>query len=168
MRTFVLVFVLSAAAFAQQENLPLMASSSPAPEAEFSSSLVAAAPVAPMIKAATPVQPQLKAEQREKNRRNWYLLAAASHSASAFDAWTTNRALRNGSVELNPMLKPFAGSNSLYPVMQLGPAVTDFVGLRMRRSNRTLVRKLWWASGVIPIAHCNVCPCKHHRKARNE
>lgn len=163
MRTFVLVFVLSAAAFAQQENLPLMASSSPAPEAEFSSSLVAAAPAAPMIKAVTPVQPELKTEQREKNRRNWYLLAAASHSASAFDAWTTNRALRNGSVELNPMLKPFAGSNSLYPVMQLGPAVTDFVGLRMRRSNRTLVRKLWWVPQAASTAASLTCGIKNMR-----
>lgn len=156
MRTLVLLFALSAAALAQ-DNV-LMASSSTATP-EFSSSVAISA--APMIKAAPPVQPQITREQRDLNRRNWYLLTAASHGASAFDAWTTNRAIRNGSAELNPMLKPFAGSSSLYPVMQFGPAVSDYVGLRMRRSNSSLVRRMWWAPQMASTAVSITCGIKN-------
>ena len=159
MRTLVLMFVLSTAALAQNETL--MASSATPATPEFSSSLAVSA--APMIKAAPPVQPELKPEQREANRRSWYVLAAASHGASALDAWTTNRALRAGSVELNPVLKPFAGSAGLYPVMQMGPSVADFIGLRMRRSNRPLVRKLWWVPQVASTAASLSCAASNVR-----
>ena len=155
-RTLVITFLLSAAALAQTDQT-LLASSAPAAP-EFSSSRTF---VAPVIKVTPPAQSPQKAESREQNKRSWYLLAMASHSASAFDAWTTNRAIANGGQELNPLLKPFAGTNSLYPVMQIGPAVTDYVGFRMKRSNNKTVRRFWWMPQVASTALSLTCGFKN-------
>jgi hypothetical protein len=87
---------------------------------------------------------QLIAENRRKQML-WKGLAIASSGAATFDAWTTRHAITTyGAVELNPMLKPFAGNSSLYAAIQVGPALLDFAGKKMMYSRVSLVRHMWW------------------------
>jgi hypothetical protein len=87
-------------------------------------------------------------ELQTENRRNqfvWKGLAIASSGAATFDAWTTRRAITTaGAVELNPMLKPFAGNSSLYAAIQVGPVLMDYAGKKMMYSRFTVVRRMWW------------------------
>lgn len=78
------------------------------------------------------------------SRRSWLLLAAAQHGAAAFDAYSTRYAVGHGAVERNPMLRPFAHSDSIYAVSQIVPTVLDLVGRRMQRSPNHFVRRMWW------------------------
>lgn len=78
------------------------------------------------------------------SRRCWLLLAAAQHGAAAFDAYSTRYAVGHGAVEQNPMLRPFARSDSIYAVSQIVPTVLDLVGRRMQRSPNHFVRRMWW------------------------
>ena len=87
---------------------------------------------------------ELAAENHRK-QIVWKGLAIASSGAATFDAWTTRRAITTaGAVELNPMLKPFAGNSSLYAAIQVGPALMDYVGEKMMYSRFTVVRRMWW------------------------
>jgi len=87
---------------------------------------------------------ELIAENRRKQMM-WKGLVIASSGAATFDAWSTRRAITNsGAVELNPMLRPFAGNASLYAVIQVGPALMDFAGKKMMYSRHTWVRRMWW------------------------
>lgn len=87
---------------------------------------------------------QLVAENRRKQML-WKGLAIASSGAATFDAWSTRRAITtSGAVELNPMLKPFAGNGSLYAAIQVGPALLDFAGKKMMYSRVSWVRHMWW------------------------
>lgn len=101
---------------------------------------------APLRSAA---QPFLAVRQRPletpRQRKMWYGLMAVSHAGAAFDAWTTRRAISSGyGQEANPFLKPFANSNAIYAATQVSPAVMDYLGKRMMRSENPWVRKLWW------------------------
>lgn len=88
------------------------------------------------------------AELRAENRRQqmlWKGLAIASSGAATFDAWSTRRAITTaGAVELNPLLRPFAGNASLYAAIQVGPALMDFAGKKMMYSRHSWVRHVWW------------------------
>jgi hypothetical protein len=87
---------------------------------------------------------QLIAENRRKQML-WKGLAIASSGAATFDAWSTRHAITTaGAVELNPMLKPFAGNGSLYAAIQVGPALLDFAGKKMMYSRVSWVRHMWW------------------------
>jgi hypothetical protein len=87
---------------------------------------------------------QLVAENRRKQMA-WKGLAIATSGAATFDAWTTRRAItKDGAVELNPMLRPFAGNSSLYAAIQVGPALLDFAGKKMMYSRYSWVRHMWW------------------------
>jgi hypothetical protein len=80
-------------------------------------------------------------------------LAIAQHSAAAFDAWSTRRAISSGRAqELNPMLKPFAGNASIYAATQVGPTVLDYVGRRMLNSRHGWMRHTWWLPQVLGTA----------------
>jgi hypothetical protein len=87
-------------------------------------------------------------ELQAENRRQlmmWKGLAVASSGAATFDAWSTRRAITNyGAVELNPLLKPFAGNASLYAAIQVAPALLDFAGRKMMYSRHSWVRRAWW------------------------
>ncbi len=86
--------------------------------------------------------PQRKAD---KQKYVWYGLAVAGHVAAAFDAWSTRRVLGSGrGHEANPLLRPFAGSGVLYAAVQVGPTLGDYLGMRMRTSQKLWVRRLWW------------------------
>jgi hypothetical protein len=87
---------------------------------------------------------QLIAENRRKQML-WKGLAIASSGAATFDAWSTRHAITTyGAVELNPLLKPFAGNSSLYAAIQVGPALLDFAGKKMMYSRVSWVRHMWW------------------------
>jgi len=80
-----------------------------------------------------------------KQKLAWIGLSAAGHSAAAFDAYSTRRAISGGyGAESNPLLRPFAHSGALYVATQVNPAVMDFVGHKMMTNRRPWVRKMWW------------------------
>ena len=87
---------------------------------------------------------RLIAENRRKQMA-WKGLAFAASGAATFDAWSTRHAItKEGAVELNPMLRPFAGNSSLYAAIQVGPALMDFAGKKMMYSRYSWVRHMWW------------------------
>jgi hypothetical protein len=93
-------------------------------------------PAAPLLE-----RPRMTPAQR----RVWIGLAVASHIAAGFDAWSTRRAISRGvGEELNPTLKSFANSGALYAVTQASPALMDYIGYRMARSQNRWVRRMWW------------------------
>jgi hypothetical protein len=95
--------------------------------------------------AQTPIAPFRASAETAKNRRLWYALAAGSHAAATFDAWSTRRAIASGQAhEMNPLLRPFAHSNSLYVAVQASPALMDFLGRRMMTSQNRWIRRMWW------------------------
>ena len=131
-----------------------------------SSVLVASAPIAPaadsgihgpavtalpsaMVAAAVPAAPAISPVKARPlpagPGASWWALAAVQHAAVGFDSWSTRYSVSNGGRELDPLMRPFANSNSLYPVMQAGPAALDYVSLRMLRSHNRWMRRLWWA-----------------------
>ena len=84
-----------------------------------------------------------------RQQKLWYTFMAAGHSAAAFDAYSTRRALsRNDGTEGNPLLRPFAHSNAMYAATQVSPAVMDYVGRRMMTSTHPALRKFWWVPQV--------------------
>jgi hypothetical protein len=97
---------------------------------------------APAPLTAAPLSPTQISEQRRQ--RVWLMLSIAQHGAATFDAWSTRRLISLGQgQERNPLLRPFAGNASLYAVIQVGPALLDFVGRRMMTSHGW-ARRAWW------------------------
>ena len=80
----------------------------------------------------------------ERQGHTWLALSIAQHGAATFDAWSTRRAINEGHQEMNPILRPFAGNSSIYAVIQVGPSIFDFVGRRMQRSDKRVLREFWW------------------------
>ena len=84
-----------------------------------------------------------------RQQKLWYTFMAVGHSAAAFDAYSTRRALsQNYGTEGNPLLRPFAHSNAMYAATQVSPAVMDYVGRRMMTSTHPTLRKFWWVPQV--------------------
>ena len=115
------------------------------PDAPLPMAVTAPAPMAYLSsgKRMTVSVGELRAENRRKELM-WKGLVIASSGAATFDAWSTRRAITAGAVELNPLLKPFAGNASLYAAIQVGPALMDFAGRKMMYSRYSWVRRLWW------------------------
>ena len=116
----------------------------PTPKAE--AAIQPAAPAQPFL----PVKP-VYARPRETHRQRviWYSLAVTGHSAAAFDAWSTKRAVTGGyGQESNPFLRPFANSNAIYVATQVSPAFMDYLGKKMMVSQHRWVRKMWWVPQV--------------------
>jgi|SRR5665213_1344598 len=87
---------------------------------------------------------ELRAENRRKQLM-WRGLVIASSGAATFDAWSTRHAITtSGAVELNPLLRPFAGNASLYAAIQVGPLLMDYAGKKMMYSKYSWVRHMWW------------------------
>jgi hypothetical protein len=88
------------------------------------------------------------AELRAENRRKqlmWRGLVIATSGAATFDAWSTRHAITTtGAVELNPLLKPFAGNGSMYAAIQVAPVLMDYAGKKMMYSRHPWVRRMWW------------------------
>jgi len=132
---------------------PLLA----APTASAPAPVVAAepAPAAPaqqIVPRSTPLPSMPAAKpalygsyETPRQRKTWYALTIAGHSAAVFDAWSTRRAISGGyGTESNPLLRPFSHSNAIYAATQVSPAVMDFLGRRMMMSQHGWVRKMWW------------------------
>ena len=84
-----------------------------------------------------------------RQQKLWYTFMAVGHSAAAFDAYSTRRAVSgNYGTESNPLLRPFAHSNAMYAATQVSPAVMDYVGRRMMTSSHPTLRKFWWVPQV--------------------
>jgi hypothetical protein len=152
-------------------SLPAAAAASPGAQPETESS--AALPDAPV-----PVEPiaapapmaylnpnkrmkisvgELIAENRRKQMM-WKGLAIASSGAATFDAWSTRHAITNsGAVELNPLLRPFAGNASLYAAIQVGPVLMDYAGRKMMYNRHTWVRRMWWIPQSASFASSIFC-----------
>lgn len=71
---------------------------------------------------------------------NWKKVAeiAALHLAGQFDAYSTHRLMTDRPTgtwakEYNPLLKPFAGSDEIYPAIGVGDSVLDVWLWRARR-----------------------------------
>src|SRR5216684_7099568 len=80
-----------------------------------------------------------------RQRKIWYGLVFAGHSAAAFDAWTTRRAISGGyGTEANPLMRPFANSGAIYAATQVSPAIMDYLGHRLMTSDNRWMRRLWW------------------------
>jgi hypothetical protein len=85
----------------------------------------------------------------------------------AFDTWSTRRLIDAGGRELNPLLKPVAGSAALYPVMQTWPMAIDYFAARMARSNKGWVRKMWWLPQTASAASSFVIGARNVSLANN-
>jgi hypothetical protein len=84
-----------------------------------------------------------------RQQKLWYTFMAVGHSAAAFDAYSTRRAVSgNYGTESNPLLRPFAHSNAIYAATQVSPAVMDYVGRRMMTSSHPTLRRFWWVPQV--------------------
>lgn len=132
---------------ANDSPTPSVASSANPPLLSASNVMASAGVIAP--RAAEPAlllkSPLESTYETSRQRKIWYGLAAASHGAAAFDAWSTRRALSgNYGTEANPLLRPFAHSGALYAATQVSPAIMDFLGRRMMVSRHGWIRKLWW------------------------
>jgi hypothetical protein len=114
------------------------------PRLALTSSAAAMPMVAPIALISTPTPVIVKRTESERQKKIWYALTIANHSAVAFDAYSTRYAVSRGAQELNPMLKPFASSGWIYPAMQVGAVGLDYVSHRMMRSKNPLLRKMWW------------------------
>jgi hypothetical protein len=117
-----------------------------APEPKANASGAAANPAHPAAFPVAAIKPaEAKSYETPAKRRAWYALSIAGSGAASFDAWSTRRDISaNAGTEANPLLRPFAHSNSIYAVTQLSPLLMDFVGKRMMVSRHPLLRKMWW------------------------
>ena len=97
-----------------------------------------------------PIKPAvIRPVESPRQRKIWYALMATGHSAAAFDAWSTRRAISGGyGTESDPMLRPFAHSGAMYAATQVSPVIMDFLGHRMMVSNHGLMRRFWWLPQV--------------------
>lgn len=76
-------------------------------------------------------------------------LTVLQHGTAAFDAWSTRESVTSGhGHEVNPLMKPFAGSGAMYAAIQVAPLATDWWARRLMRSNNPKFRKLWWLPQV--------------------
>ena len=108
---------------------------------------------------------ELRAENRRKQLM-WRGLVIATSGAATFDAWSTRHAITTaGAVELNPLLKPFAGNGSLYAAIQVGPVLLDYAGKRMMYSRYSWVRRMWWvpqSAGFVSSMFCGSHNLAYH------
>lgn len=98
----------------------------------------------------TSVKPAARgSSETGRERKIWYGLVAAGHSAAVFDAYTTRRAVSgNYGVEADPIMRPFAHSNAMYFATQVSPTILDYVGHRMMTSEHHWMRRVWWVPQV--------------------
>jgi hypothetical protein len=130
----------------------LLASNGAAPE-----TLVPPAPqnllIRPAVLTPLPTKPEVSLRQREV----FYSLMAAEHGAAVLDAWSTRQVLQQGGRELDPLVRPFAHGNGLYPALQATPFAVDYFAAKLMRSNHAVLRKLWWVPQVVATSGSVYC-----------
>jgi hypothetical protein len=99
---------------------------------------------------STPVKPAARGSyETARQRKIWYGLVVAGHSAAALDAYTTRRAISGGyGTESDPLMRPFAHSNAIYAATQVTPVIMDFMGHHMMTSEHPWLRRVWWVPQV--------------------
>ena len=115
-------------------------------------------PAPEMMLLAKPSHP--KAERptiSARQRHIWLSLIAVEHGAALVDSWSTRDAIRDGGRELNPVVRPFAHSPTLYPALQVVPVGLDYLSLRWMRSDHRLLRRFWWAPQALSAAASLSC-----------
>lgn len=127
-----------------------------------SSSRDASASQAALLRASNPALTQpaiisttanLPEKPSVKQQRIWWALTAAQHGAAGFDAWSTRKSISSGNgYERNPLMRPFANSAAIYPMIQLAPVGLDYVSQRMMRSRHGFFRKTWWLPQAVATA----------------
>jgi hypothetical protein len=157
---FSILAVLATTAVAQEPGQRLES------DANGSQQMIAAAAPNPVAvdalePAMLPVAPQ-PASQRlvlsesgpsKKEIRTWRGLVLAQHSAALFDAWSTRNSIQSGNgYERDPLMRPFANSAAIYPMLQIMPAGFDFLSHRMMRSQNQFLRRTWWIPQTVAIA----------------
>jgi hypothetical protein len=75
---------------------------------------------------------------------SWLMLALMQSGAATLDAWSTNRAIAEGHEELNPLLRPFAGTRAMYAAVQVEPLLLDLLARKMQHSENGFLRRAWW------------------------
>ena len=131
--------------------------SMPAASATVLDEIVQIPPVRPALAAPTAVAAvklrSVTPEVTAPEKHTWLALTVIQHSASTFDAWSTRYSITSGNgKELNPLMKPFAGSAAIYGAIQLAPAATDFWARRLMHSSNPKLRKLWWLPQAVGTA----------------
>ena len=137
---------------AVEAPLPIAAAGEIAPPAAL---MATAAHVA--IRPAMAPQAPSKPVFSERERKTWYALLAADHTAAFFDAWSTRTVLSQGGRELDPLVRPFAHSSALYPALQVAPLGADYFGAKLMHSQNRALRKMWWVPQVAAAAGSMFC-----------
>lgn len=104
--------------------------------------------------------------ERLPSRRNWILLSVAQHSAAAFDAYSTRRAIASGATESDPLMRPFASSPAIYAATQVGPFVLDYAARKMQLSRNGFIRRMWWLPQSTGTA-MSICSGVHNMRVAN-
>jgi len=116
----------------------------PNADSEETSSILAEVHIPTHVEPAPPDNFHPEHIAAERQGHTWLALSIAQHGAATFDAWSTRRAINEGHQEMNPILRPFAGNASIYAAIQVGPSIFDYVGRRMQRSDKRVLREFWW------------------------
>jgi hypothetical protein len=167
MRTLVMGLVLCATTAWGQATLTAFASVGTAPSIEAPTPERSVAPLiefSPAARSSAAIQVASERELSHRSRtKKWLLLSVAAHSGAALDAWTTRTNVTAGRTELNPVLRPFVNTNGLYPVMQIGPTLTDLVAWKLMKSQHHFLRKLWWVPQVASASISFTCSARNAR-----
>jgi len=111
------------------------------------------APAPEMLLLVKPSQTRVERPTISARQRHiWMSLIVAEHGAAFVDALSTRDGIRSGGRELNPVVRPFAHSPTLYPALQVVPVGLDYLSLRWMRSNHRLLRKFWWVPQTVSTA----------------
>jgi hypothetical protein len=109
-----------------------------------------------MVRSAV-VKPDAPTRISARQRELFYGLMSVEHGAALLDAWSTREVLRAGGRELDPLVRPFAHSPTLYPALQVTPFAVDYFSARLMRSNHRVLRGLWWVPQVVSAAGSIYC-----------
>jgi hypothetical protein len=63
---------------------------------------------------------------------------------ATFDAYSTRKAIAQGAIEMDPLMRLFAHSSAIYAAIQVRPAVLDIAARHIQRSQNTFFRRTWW------------------------
>jgi hypothetical protein len=121
----------------------------PEPKAASSADSEAVSPAGPPFANSAMKLAVTRTPESPRQRKAWYALLVAGHSAAVFDAWSTRRGVSGGyGTEGDPLLRPFSHSSAIYAATQVSPAVMDYLGHRMLTSNNAVFHRFWWVPQV--------------------
>jgi hypothetical protein len=112
-----------------------------------------------------PVKPAARGSfETPRQRKIWWTLVAAGHSAAVFDAYTTRAAISgNYGTEGDPFMRPFSHSDAMYAATQASPALLDVVGRRMMTSHHETLRRFWWLPQTVGVSSSLAAAIHNHR-----